>query len=126
MKKLILILLVFMFVLSGCEPMTEEEKAEYEKQRQERIKNQPRYEYEDVEVEIVEIQFRRILTRLDWHLKVKNDTYGLEYDDYGYSVGIWSAPIFYGKEIGDKIKAEIRNTYVKDELIERKIIRIYN
>lgn len=124
MKKLI-IFLVFIFVLSGCEPMTEEEKAEYEKQRQERIKNQPRYEYEDVEVEIVEIQFKRWFTNLRWYLKVKNDEYGLEYEDYGNSSGIWNAPIFYGKQIGDKIKAQIRNTYIKDNLIKKEIISVY-
>ena len=36
-----------------------------------------------------------------------------------------NAPSFINKKIGDTIKAQIKNTYIKDKLKERNIIKIY-
>ena len=126
MKKLMILTVIFILLLSGCS-MTEEEQAEYERQRQEKIANQPRYEYEDAEAEIIELDMRHWFAtthRYEWSISIYYEPYNLTFEDNGWSNGAFNAPSFYGKQVGDMVTVEICNTYVKDELVERKIVRI--
>lgn len=128
MKKVLALSAILILILSGCSPVTEEEKAEYERQRQEEIANQPRYEYEDVEAEIIELDMQHWFAkthRYEWSISVYYEPYDLTYEDYGWSTGAFNAPSFYGKQVGDVVTVEIRNTYVRDELTGREIVRIW-
>lgn len=128
MKKFLVLATIFILLLSGCSNMTEEEKAEYERQRQEEIANQPRYEYEDVEAEIIELDMRHWFAtthRYEWSISVYYEPYNLTFEDNGWSTGAFNAPSFYGKQVGDMVTVEICNTYIKDELVESEIRRIY-
>lgn len=128
MKKFLVLAAIFILLLSGCSNMTEEEKAEYERQRQEEIANQPRYEYEDVEAEIVELDMRHWFVkthRYEWSISVYYEPYNLTFEDNGWSTGAFNAPSFYDKQVGDMVSVEICNTYIKGELVERKIVKIW-
>ena len=118
MKKIILIFLVFIFILSSCSPITKKEK----------IESQPKYTYEDIKVEIVELDIKHWFAtthRYKWNIKVYCYIYNLTYSENGSSSGMINAPSFINKKIGDTIKAQIKNTYIKDKLKERNIIKIY-
>lgn len=128
MKKIFVLIMLFALILTGCSPMTEEEKAEYERQRQEEIANQPKYEYEDVEAEIVDLNMQHWFAkthRYEWSISVYYEPYDLTYEDYGWSTGAFNAPSFYDKRVGDVVTVEICNTYVRDKLIGREIVRIW-
>lgn len=125
MKRMRIILIsILMFSMCGCSKMTIEEKAEYERKIAEQEASKPRYEYEIAEAEITDIRMKRVFTRLDWYIQVEYEPYQLQFENRGHSVGIWSAPSFYGKEIGDLVEVEIENTYKNDQLIDRRIIDV--
>lgn len=128
MKKLLVLSTIFILILSGCSNMTEEEKTEYERQRREKIANQSRYEYEDVEVEIVELDMRHWFAqthRYEWSISVYYEPYNLTFQDNGWSTGAFNAPSFYDKQVGDTVKICVRNIYIKNELQNREVVKIY-
>lgn len=125
MKRIAIILIsVLTFCMCSCSKMTVEEKAEYERKIAEREANKPRYEYEIAEAEIIDIRMKKVFTRLDWYIQVKYEQYQLQFEERGHSVGIWNAPSFYGKKVGDLVEVEIENTYKKEQLIDRRIIDV--
>lgn len=125
MKRIAIILIsVLTFCMCSCSKMTVEEKAEYERKIAEQEANKPRYEYEIAEAEIIDIRMKRVFTRLDWYIQVEYEPYQLQFEQRGHSVGIWNAPSFYGKEVGDLVEIEIENIYKKERLIDRRIIDV--
>lgn len=120
----IILISILMFGMCGCSKMTIEEKEEYERKIAEQEASKPRYEYEIAEAKIIDIRMKRVFTRLDWYIQVEYEPYQLQFEERGHSVGIWSAPSFYGKEVGDLVEVEIESTYKKDQLIDRRIIDV--
>lgn len=122
---MILILIsVLMFCTCGCSEMVAEEKEVYKRKNDEQEANKPRYEYEIAEAEIIDIRMKKVFTRLDWYIQVEHETYQLQFEQWGHSVGIWNAPSFYGKEVGDLVEIKIENTYKQEQLIDRRIIDV--
>ncbi len=100
--------------------MTEEEYKEWKE-------NQPRYEYETQQAKIVEIDTRHWFATTHWYtwdIEVYYEPYDLSYSENGQSSGSFNAPSFFNKREGDIITIKIRNTYIKDELVDREISRI--
>ncbi len=118
-NKFYIIFLLITLLLCSCGNMT---NGEFREQ-----KNQPTYSYEQAEAIITEIDMRNWFATThiyEWSIKVYYELYDLSFEENGWSIGAFNAPIFINKSEGDTVTVEIRNKYISGELTERKIMRI--
>lgn len=121
MKKISLIVLALLLLLSGC---TMPENAQYE------AKEQPHRYYKDIDVVVTSVDRKHWYASTHWYevkISVKSEEYQLTYTETFKGSGAFGCPSQWAYNEGDKVRAELYSWVIDStgEVTRREISRIY-